>query len=374
MEVVEVKTIIVGAGVIGLAIGAEIARRGGQAFILESGRTFGSGISSRNSEVIHSGIYYPEKSLKSRFCVEGREPLYAYCDRHGVSYRKCGKLIVAASDSEVPKIESIALQAQRNGAETGELIDGKAARKLEPALAAVAALHVPDTGIIDSHAYMSCLSAEIESAGGAILLHHKVLGGRCGDKNFELDVETPSGPLSVKTDQLVLSAGLGSHHLADRLEGYGVLGVPSLTLAKGSYFSCSGGTVFTRLIYPAPVDGGLGTHLTLDLAGRMRFGPDVEWLESNDPEQIDFVVDAARSIAFYDSIRRYWPSLPDGALIPDYSGVRPKLSRQGEAAVDFLLHGPEAHGIAGLVALYGIESPGLTSSLAMARHVVGMLG
>jgi L-2-hydroxyglutarate oxidase LhgO len=374
VDVAEVKVIVVGAGVIGLAIGAEIARKGGQAFILESDGTIGSGISSRNSEVVHSGIYYPEESLKCRFCVEGRPLLYAYCDSYDISYRKCGKLIVATSDLEVPRIEAIALQAQRNGVKTGELIDGKKACELEPALAAVAAFHLPETGIIDSHAYMSSLSMEIERAGGAILLHHKVLGGRCQDKGFELDVRTPSGPLLVRSSELILSAGLWSHDLAGRLEGYDALGVPPLTLAKGSYFSYSGAAVFTRLIYPAPVEGGLGTHLTLDLGGRMRFGPDVEWLETSDPARIDFKVDAARSLSFYESIRHYWPGLPDGSLIPDYSGVRPKLSRPGESTADFLLHGPEAHGIPGLVALYGIESPGLTSSLAIAHSVVGMIG
>ncbi len=373
METAEVETIIVGAGVIGLAIGAEIARKGGEVFILESGGAIGSGISSRNSEVIHSGVYYPEESLKCRLCVEGRPLLYAYCDGHSISYRKCGKLVVATCEPERSKIEAIARQAERNGVTGGKLIDAKSARALEPALAAVAALHLPETGIIDSHAYMASLCDEVGAAGGAVLLRHKVLGGQCSDGRFELNVDTPSGPLMVKTRRLVLAAGLWSHHLAGRLEGYEHAGVPPLTLAKGSYFSYSGSAVFTRLIYPAPVDGGLGTHLTLDLGGRMRFGPDVEWLDSNDPARIDFNVDAARSRSFYDSIRRYWPGLPAGTLVPDYSGVRPKLTGPRESAADFLLHGPQEHGIPGLVALYGIESPGLTSSLAIARRVVGLL-
>jgi L-2-hydroxyglutarate oxidase LhgO len=373
VDVVEVETIIVGAGVIGLAIGAEIARQGGTVFVLEGESAIGSGISSRNSEVIHSGIYYPEKSLKCQLCVEGRPLLYAYCDSHGVTYRKCGKLVVATQESEISKIEAIARQAGCNGVKEAELIDGKKARELEPALAAVAALHVPETGIIDSHAYMSSLSNDIESGGGAILLRHKVLAGRRAVQGFELSVQTPSGPLMVKTNQLILSAGLSSHHLAGRLEGYSASGVAPLSLAKGSYFAYSGPAVFTRLIYPAPVDGGLGTHLTLDLSGRMRFGPDVEWLETSDPERIDYNVDAARSLLFYESVRRYWPGLPDGGLVPDYAGVRPKLTGPGDPAADFLFHGPQDHGIPGFVALYGIESPGLTSSLSIARHVAGLL-
>lgn len=373
MDTAEVETVIVGAGVIGLAIGAEIARRGGQAFILEADKTIGSGISSRNSEVIHSGIYYPEASLKRQFCVEGRQLLYAYCDRHNIAYRKCGKLVVATNNREIAKIEAIARQAERNGVEGVQLIDGKKAQELEPALVAVAALHVLETGIIDSHAYMSSLLGEVESAGGAVLLRHRVTAGHCVAGSFEINVQTPSGALLVKTRHLIIAGGLWSHDIAAQLDGYAPLSVPSLTLAKGSYFSYSGPPTFKRLIYPAPVDGGLGTHLTLDLGGRMRFGPDVEWLQTNHPEQINFNVDPARVFSFYESIRRYWPGLPDATLIPDYSGVRPKLSRRGETPADFLPHGPKDHGLAGLVVLYGIESPGLTSSPAIARHVVELL-
>jgi len=373
VEFVEVETLIVGAGVIGLAIGAELARRGKPAFLLESEKTFGSGISSRNSEVIHSGIYYPEASLKRRCCVEGRRRLYAYCDRHDVAYRKCGKLVVATSTAETAKIEAIARQAERNGVEAVELIDGKAARQLEPALAAVVALDVKETGIIDSHGYMRALLREIDEAGGAVLFQHKVIGGQCVTGGFELNVETPSGSLLVRTRELVLAAGPWTHGIAAQIAGYEMVSVPPLTLAKGSYFSYAGPAAFTRLIYPAPVEGGLGTHLTLDLAGRMRFGPDVEWLDVTDPDALDFTVDRARAASFYESIRRYWPKLPEDSLQPDYSGVRPKLSRRGEAAVDFLLQGPLDHGIGGLVGLFGIESPGLTSSLAIASEVVSLL-
>ncbi len=246
--------------------------------------------------------------------------------------------------------------------------DGKTACKLEPALNAVEVLNVRETGIIDSHAYILSLLGEIENAGGAVLFCHKVVGGQCANGAFELCVETPSGPLLVKTNELVPTAGLWSHDLAAHLEGYDSAPLPPLTFAKGSYFSYPGRAAFTRLIYPAPVDGGLGTHLTLDLAGRTRFGPDVEWLESNDPERVDFTVDPARALSFYDPIRRYWPGLPEDSLAPDYSGVRPKLLRRGEAAADFLLRGPQDHGIAGLVSFYGIESPGLRAFLAIAHH------
>ncbi len=373
MDVAEVETIIVGAGVIGLAIGAELARKGQQVFILESDKTIGSGISSRNSEVIHSGLYNTKDSLKCRLCIEGRELLYAYCDKHQVPYRKCGKLVVATNAAEETKIETIGKQALNNGVKGLDVIDGKKARELEPALVATMALHLSETGIIDSHAYMSALANEIESAGGAILLLHKMHDGRCMSGGFELNVESPSGALLIKASELILAAGLWSHQLASHLTGYDYGPVPPLTLAKGSYFAYNGPAVFKRLIYPAPVTGGLGTHLTLDLGGRMRFGPDVEWLSTNDPGQIDFTVDKRRSDSFYASIRRYWPGLPDASLSPDYSGVRPKLSREGGAAVDFFIHGPQDHGIAGLVALYGIESPGLTSSLAIARRVAGLV-
>ena len=372
MEVVEIEALIVGAGVIGLAIGAELGRRGRQVFILEADTRFGGGISSRNSEVIHSGVYYPQDSLKRQLCVEGRRLLYNYCERHGVGHRKCGKLIVATDDAEMLKIEAIALQAARNGVEGVEWIDGKTAQAFEPALNAIGALHVRETGIIDSHAYMLSLLGEIEDSGGAVLFRHKVVSGQYRSSSFELRVETPSGTLLVKTGILVLAAGLWSHHLAARLEGYDAR-LPPLTFAKGCYFACSGPSVFKRLIYPAPVDGGLGTHLTLDLAGRMRFGPDVEWLDNHDPQSVDFSVDPARALAFYQSIRRYWPGLPDNALVPDYSGIRPKLSRPGEAAADFLLRGPQDHGIAGLVSLYGIESPGLTASPALALYTADLL-
>ena len=373
METATVETIVVGAGAIGLAIGAELARNGAEAFVLESEGAIGGGISSRNSEVIHSGIYYPYGSLKHRLCVDGRRLLYAYCDAHHIETRKCGKLIVATAQTELPTIEAIAKQGLRNGVEGVEFLDGAAARALEPALASVGALHVRETGIIDSHAYLTALAGEIADGPGDVLLRHRMTSGRRVGEGFEIEVETPDGALRVATRRLVLAGGLSTHALAARLSGYDHSRAPPLALAKGSYFSCRRPPAFSRLIYPVPAAGGLGVHLTLDLAGRMQFGPDVEWLDTDDIGGIDFTVDPERSQSFYESIRRYWPDLPDGALAPDYSGVRPKLSRRGEPAADFVIDGPQEHGIPGLAALYGIESPGLTASLALARYVVERL-
>ncbi|WP_341992602.1 NAD(P)/FAD-dependent oxidoreductase [Azorhizobium sp. AG788] len=372
MEIIDVDHVVIGAGVVGLATAASLARTGAEVFVLEAGPCIGSGISSRNSEVIHSGVYYPTGTLRHVLCVEGRRRLYDYCASHGVPHRKCGKLVVATSDAEAEKIAAIAVRAVENGVENTELIDGAAARALEPALQAVAALHVKETGIVDTHAYMLSLQGEVEAAGGAVLLSHKVRGGTVTPGGFELVLDAPGGPLVVRSRTLVLAAGPWTHPVAAKIAGYDMSAIPPLVLAKGSYFSYPSKPVFSRLIYPAPIDGGLGTHVTLDLAGRMRFGPDVEWLDGNDPDAVDFAVDPARAQSFYASVRRFWPGLPDGALTPDYSGVRPKLAERGTQA-DFLIHGPKDHGLPGLVALYGIESPGLTSSLAIGDLVTGLL-
>lgn len=373
MEITTVQTAVIGAGVVGLAIGAELARTGDKVLVLESAKGIGSGISSRGSHVIHSGIYYPEEQLKCQLCIEGRHLLYSYCDTHKIAYRKCGKLVVATCDVEVPKVETIARQAQRNGIENSKLIEGRELRRLEGELAAIAALYVPDTGIIDAYAYMSVLAGEIKNAGGTFLCEHTVISGSCGSHHFEIEVDSPFGSMRVNAKRLVLAAGLRSHELAKRLEGYEFAAVPPLTLAKGSYFSYFGAAPFVHLIYPVPDDGGLGIHLTFDLKGNVRFGPDVEWLDTSDPQQINFAVDESRSCSYFESIKRYWPGLPEASLSPAYSGVRPKLSRHGEPAADFLIHGPKEHGIPNFVSLYGIESPGLTSSLALARYVARLL-
>ncbi|HXY58887.1 MAG TPA: NAD(P)/FAD-dependent oxidoreductase [Methylocystis sp.] len=374
MERVEVDNLVVGAGVIGLAIGAEFARRGRSIFVIEAGPNFGQGISSRNSEVIHSGIYYPTGSLKHLFCVEGRRRLYAYCQNHGVAYRKCGKLVAAFDDAESEGLATLAGRAEQNHVENVEIVDGATARRMEPALRAASALHVKETGIIDSHGLMLSLLGEIEDGGGALLPNHRAVGGRlAGGSRYEVRVESPSGLLAITTANLIIAAGMWTNALAARFEGMSSLGAPPLFLAKGSYFALSGPSPFTRLIYPLPMRGGLGVHLTLTLDGRARFGPDVEWLVSNNPEQTDFGVDPARAQDFYASVRRYWPELPDGALIPDYAGVRPKLAGPNAPAADFRLSGPQEHGFSGLLVLYGMESPGLTSALAVGARVADML-
>jgi L-2-hydroxyglutarate oxidase LhgO len=374
IERVEVEHLVIGAGIVGLAIAGELARSGKSVFVLEAGSHVGCGISSRNSEVIHSGIYYPTNSLKHLLCVEGRRLLYAYCDSHGVAYRKCGKIVVAVDDLEAEEIAAIARRAAQNNVENVETLDAPAAKRLEPAVRVVSALHVKETGIIDSHGFMLSLVGEIEDSGGAVMLNHRVLSGRPSRAHrYELDVASPSGRLTITTRTLVLAAGPWTNALTAAIEGMGTIDAPRLFLAKGSYFAFSGRPTFTRLVYPVPVQGGLGIHLTLALDGRIRLGPDVEWLETRDPDQVDFGVEPSRAEGFYACARRYWPDLPDGSLTPDYAGVRPKLSGPGAPAADFLLQGPQQHGLPGVVALYGIESPGLTSSLAIGARVVSML-
>jgi L-2-hydroxyglutarate oxidase LhgO len=374
VERVEIEHLVIGAGVVGLAAAAELARRGQEVFVVEAGPRIGGGISSRNSEVVHSGIYYETNSLKHRLCIEGRRRLYDYCGVHNIAHRKCGKLIVATDDAEKDKVVALAKQAEANGVENVELIDAPAARRLEPALKVALALHVHETGLVDSHGLMLSLVGEIEAAGGAVLLEHRVTRGeRKAEGGFEIEVATPEGTLVIATHNLVLAAGPWSHAVAARIDGVAELDRPALHLAKGSYFSHAGAARFSRLIYPVPEPGGLGVHLTLDLAGAMRFGPDVEWLGFDNPDDVDFTVEPARGERFYASVRRYWPGLADDALQPAYAGVRPKLSEPGAPNADFLIRGAQDHGVAGLVELYGIESPGLTSSLAIAALVASLL-
>lgn len=365
----DVDVVVVGAGAVGLAVAAGFARGGEDVLVLEAAGAIGTGTSSRNSEVIHAGMYYPTGSLRHRMCVEGRRRLYDYISQRGVAHRKYGKLIVATWDAEVAKIETIGAIGQRNGVEGLELVSGATAMSWEPQLKCVAALWSPETGTIDAHGYMLALQGEIEDHGGSIPFNAPV----------ERVAVLPAGGFSVTTGgaesftincrRLVNSAGLYAQRVAHAIDGLAPDHIPRLVLAKGNYFGCVGRPAFTRLIYPAPVDGGLGVHVTLDLGGCMKFGPDVEWLTTNNPDQVDYTVDPTRADVFYDAIRRYWPSLPDGALTADYSGCRPKLSGPGEPVADFRIDGPELHGVAGLVNLFGIESPGLTSSLAIAEEV-----
>lgn len=360
--------LVVGAGVVGLAIARALALRGHGVIVAEATGGIGNGISSRNSEVIHGGMYYPSGSVRARHCVAGRRMLYAFCESHGVAHRKCGKLIVATNDLEQAKIEGIYQQGLVNGVEGLTFLTGAEARSLEPNLACTGAVLSPETGIIDSHAFMLALQGDLESHGGAIAFRAPV--ERVARKGGGWEVEVGGDePVAIPVDAVVNAASLGAQALARATEGYPAERVPRLVLAKGNYFGCLGKPAFSRLIYPAPVDGGLGTHVTLDLAGRMRFGPDVEWIEREAYE-----VDPRRAASFYASIRRYWPGLPDDSLVPDYSGIRPKLTGPGEPAADFVVEGPAEHGLPGLVHLFGIESPGLTSSLSLAEDVADRLG
>ncbi len=361
------EALVVGAGVVGLAVARALALRGASVILAEAAAAIGTGVSARSSEVIHGGMYYPPGSLRARHCVEGRHRLVGFCESHGVPYRLCGKLIVATREAERSALETICLRGAANGVEGLRLLDRAEAAALEPALSCVAALHSPATGIVDSHALMLALLGDLEDAGGVLALHTPIESAERRDGRWHVRFGGVA-PGTLQVDGLVNAAGLGAQSLARRIEGLAPTCVPRQVLAKGSYFGCGGKPAFTRLIYPAPVEGGLGIHLTLDLAGRMRFGPDVEWV--NEP---DYTVDPARAAGFEAAIRRYWPGLPDGRLTPDYAGIRPKLSGPGEPAADFRIDGPPEHGLPGLVQLFGIESPGLTSSLSLAEEVADRL-
>jgi L-2-hydroxyglutarate oxidase LhgO len=359
----KVECVVVGAGVIGLAIARRLAQAGREVIVLEAAEGIGTVTSSRNSEVIHAGIYYKAGSLMARMCVSGKRALYAYCRDHGIPHRNCGKLIVATTPAESEKLQSIKAHAEANGVDDLQILAGEAARALEPALNCAAALLSPSTGIIDSHAYMLALRGEAEDAGAAFAFHTPLLGGRANAGCIQLDAGGDA-PMSLQCRLLVNAAGLGAFAVARCIDGMPIDLIPPAYLAKGNYFSCSARAPFSHLIYPVPEPGGLGVHLTLDMAGQARFGPDVEWVD-----RIDYAVDPARAERFYPAIRRYWPALPDGALMPSYSGMRPKIVPPAVAVQDFLIQGPRDHGVDGLINLFGIESPGLTSSLAIADHV-----
>jgi L-2-hydroxyglutarate oxidase LhgO len=362
------QVLVVGAGVVGLAVARAAALKGHEVIVAEATRGIGNGVSSRNSEVIHGGMYYPTGSLRAYHCPRGRRMMVEFCASHGVPHRICGKLIVATEDAEVVKMEAILKQGRENGVEGFTMIDGAAARAMEPALNCVAALHSPVTGIVDSHQFMTALRGDLEDHGGAIAFNTRVERLTHTQAGWIVHYSgSDSGELAV--DAVINSAGIGAQALARRTDGYPAERVPRLVLARGNYFGYSGRPAFSRLIYPAPrIDGGLGIHVTLDLAGRMRFGPDVEWI---DEENYD--VNASRAASFYGAIRRYWPALEDGKLQPDYAGIRPKLTGPGEPAADFMIEGPEQHKLPGLTHLFGIESPGLTASLSLADAVTAHL-
>jgi L-2-hydroxyglutarate oxidase LhgO len=358
----KIDCVVIGAGVVGLAVARALALKGRDVLVLEAANAIGTRASSRNSEVIHAGIYYAAGSLKARFCVQGKEMLYAYCDERGVEHRRCGKLIVATSEAQIAQLEATRLRATANGVHDLALLTGDEARELERHLACRAALHSPGTGIIDSHAYMLALQGDLERAGGVVVLNTVLAHAECAQEAIILVAEDGT---ELAASCVVNAAGAQAQDLARRFSGLAPAQVPPSYFCKGNYFTLSQRAPFSRLIYPVPEAAGLGVHLTLDMGGQAKFGPDVEWVDSPD----DLVVDASRSATFYAEVRKYWPALADGALVPDYAGIRAKIQAPGEPARDFLVQGPLEHGVAGLVNLFGIESPGLTSSLAIAAYV-----
>jgi L-2-hydroxyglutarate oxidase LhgO len=358
----DIEVVVAGAGVIGLAIARALALDGREVMVLEAADAFGTVTSSRNSEVIHAGIYYPRGSLKARLCVDGRERLYEYCEAHGVPHRRCGKLIVATSMDQLSELEKIKAAAAANGVIL-EQLSAMQARALEPRLQCTGALLSPTTGIIDSHSYMLSLLGEAERRDATLVCESNVTEAHLESDGILVSVN--GGETRLRAKLLVNSAGLGAPALAAKIEGFPQEFVPRGYLAKGNYFMLAGRSPFSRLVYPVPEPGGLGVHLTLDLAGRARFGPDVQWVE-----KMDYAVDPSRGDRFYGEVRKYWPELPDGALEPGYSGMRPKISAPGAPNADFRIEGASTHGVAHVINLFGIESPGFTASLSIADEVV----
>ena len=367
----QVDAIVIGAGVVGLAVARAFAQSGRETVVAEAQTAIGQGVSSRNSEVIHAGLYYPPGSLKARLCVRGKQLLYELCASHGVDRRNCGKLVVANTEAEAAALRGLQDRAIANGVPV-QWLEAHQVEAMEPGLRCIAGLLSPTTGIVDSHGLMLALQGDVEAAGGMVALGSPVdsaVLGRGGQPHL---VRMADGS-EVAAAILVNAASLHACALARRFEGLDPQFVPREYFAKGSYYALAGRAPFSRLIYPAPADAWLGVHLTLDLGGQAKFGPDLEWLDERDPDRIDYAVDLRRADGFYAEVRRYWPGLPDGALVPSYSGVRPKIYGPGEKAPDFRIDGPALHGVPGLVNLFGIESPGLTSSLAIGEMVAAMV-
>lgn len=364
----DIDCIIVGAGVVGLAIARALAQSGREVMVVEAAEGIGTGTSARNSEVIHAGIYYPAGSLKAKLCVQGRRMLYAYCAEKGVSHQRIGKLIVATSEEEVAKLDDILSKARVNGVDDMELLSASQAQALEPALFCTAALLSPSTGIIDSHGLMLAYQGDAENAGAQCVFHTPLLSGEVrSEGGFNLQFGG-SDAMQLSCNVLINASGLHAPTLARKIRGIPEASIPTEYLCKGSYFTLQGRAPFTRLIYPTPHHAGLGVHLTLDLGGQAKFGPDTEWID-----KVDYDIDASRCNGFYEAVRTYWPGMPDASLAPGYTGIRPKVSGPHEPAADFMIIGPATHGISGLVNLFGIESPGLTSSLAIAQETLARL-
>ncbi len=359
-----VECVVIGAGVVGLAVARALALSGREVILLEAADAIGTETSSRNSEVIHAGIYYPAGSLMARFCVAGKWAMYAYCQERGIAHSNCGKLIVATSEEEARALGGIKARAAANGVPDLRELSAEEARALEPELVCTRALLSPSTGIVDSHAFMLSLLGDAESAGCVAVFRSPVTGARAGSDGITIDVGGDEA-MRLGCRLLVNAAGLQAPAVARHIDGMPPDRVPTPYFAKGSYFTLQGRAPFSRLIYPVPVAGGLGVHLTIDLGGQARFGPDVEWVDT-----LDYTVDPHRSDGFYDAVRRYWPGLRDGALMPGYAGIRPKIVPPEVARQDFVIQGPQTHGVRGLINLFGIESPGLTASLAIADHVL----
>lgn len=367
----KIDCVVIGAGVVGLAVARAVALSplfaGREVMVLEGANAIGTGTSSRNSEVIHAGIYYPQGSLKAKLCTLGKAMLYGYCAERGIGFKRCGKLLVATNEAQVAQLQGIIAKAAANGVNDLVLLTHAEALAMEPALDCVAAVYSPSTGIIDSHALMLSLQGDLENAGGMVVFNTVVSHMEIGLQGIH--VHTADGTELV-ANVVINASGLHAPSLARRIAGLDAQHLPPEFYCKGNYFTLAGRSPFSRLIYPVPQAAGLGVHLTLDLGGQAKFGPDTQWVESPD----DLVVDPARGDAFYAEIRKYWPALPDGALIAGYAGIRPKINNEHEAAKDFVIQGEDVHGIKGLVNLFGIESPGLTSSLAIGQHVVDLLG
>lgn len=363
----QVDCVVIGAGVVGLACAKWLAEAGREVIVLEAADMIGTETSSRNSEVIHAGIYYPTGSFKAKACVEGKNFLYQYCAERGVPHKRIGKLIVASAESELPRLDALKAQADANGVGDLEFLSPQSAQQLEPEVYCVGALLSPSTGIIDSHSLMLAYQGDAEDAGAMIAFLSPVMGGQVTDNGILLNVggEEPMGLLATT---VINSAGLNAPKLARSIRGIPADTVPQDFLAKGNYYSLLGKQPFRRLVYPMPVPGALGVHVTLDMGGQCKFGPDIEWIET-----LNYDVDPRRADSFYSAVRTYYPGLQDDALVPSYSGVRPKIHGPGDPQPDFLVQGPETHGIPGLVNLYGIESPGLTASPAVAAEVMRLL-